>query len=755
MRISFLHLLLVFCFLTVPAFAAGSRVDAIEVDGAQRIAQSTVLAYLGVSEGDSVERADLDRSLKTLFATGLFADVVLRLDGSTLKVKVVENPIINRIAFEGNDKLENDELRAEIALRPRQVFTRTKAQSDVSRLYQLYRRNGRFATKIEPKVIQLDQNRVDLVFEIEEGDLTKIKAIRFIGNNHFEDQRLRAVISTKESVWYSFISNADRYDPDRLAYDQELLRQFYLGEGYADFDLQSAVAELSQDREGFFITFTVDEGDRYKVRQVDVESQISAIDGGVFLNDDARVKPGEWYSSRDVQYDISRITDELGDMQYAFVNVRPRIDRDREAKELDVTFRIDEAPRSFIEQINITGNTRTLDKVIRREMLLVEGDPFNKSKLSRSEQAIRNLDFFENISFDVRQGSAPDKTVIDIAVQEKSTGEISLGAGFSTSDGVIGDISLTERNLLGKGQSVRVGAVVSGDTSRFDVGFMEPAFLNRDVAAGINVFNKETENDESRNYDEQNTGGSVYLNYPLSDRWRQTLKYRLDRSDISNVNDSSTRFTKEQEGERTTSAISQKVTYDSRNSTLFPTEGTNFWFETELAGLGFDSKFVSAVTGVSQYFPVTDKITFNVLTEAGAMAGYGDEDVNVNERFYLGGPTSFRGFERYGVGPRDLEGNDTVGGNLFYRGTLQFDFPVGLPEKYGVKGHAFSDFGSLWDADETHPDIVNEHAFRASAGLGMTWRSPFGPIGVYYANPFMEEDYDQLKEFEFNFGTRF
>ncbi|HCQ70873.1 MAG: outer membrane protein assembly factor BamA [Alphaproteobacteria bacterium] len=750
----FLSVFLIVLAFTLPAMAAPILIKDVQVEGSKRVEQTTVLSYLGVEPGQSVERRTLDRGMKALFATGLFADVSMRQEGTTLIVSVIENPVVNEIVFEGNDALDDDELMLEIAMRPRQIFTRTKVQSDVTRLYQIYRRNGRFSADIEPKVIKLDQNRVNLVFEIDEGDITKVKTIRFIGNNAFHDAELRTAISTQEAAWYRFISNSDRYDPDRLSYDQELLRQFYLSHGYADFNLLSAVAELSKDKEWFHVTFTVDEGQRYKISSVDLDSQIDDLDTSA-LTETVGVVSGDWYSSDQVQKTVNDLTDKLGDLQYAFVNVYPKVDRNQDVATLDLTFKIDEAPRAFIEAINIHGNVRTLDKVIRREMLLVEGDPFNKSKLSRSEQNIRDLDFFETVNFNVRQGASPDKTIVDIDVTEKSTGEISLGAGFSTTDGVIGDVGVTERNLLGKGQSMRVSALLSADKNRFDVSFVEPYFMNRDVSAGIALFNRETSDIESRRYDEQNTGGSLFMNYPLSDNWRQTLKYRLDRSRISDIPDTATRFLLSQEGERTTSAISQRVVFDDRNSKLFPTEGKTFWFETELAGLGFDSKHVSAVTGVSYYYPVMEDVTFNLLTETGAIQGYGDEDVEASERFSLGGSTSFRGFERYGVGPRDLIGSDDLGGNLFYRGTAQVDFPLGLSEEAGVNGFVFSDFGSLWDADEDYSDIANEHALRMSAGVGVAWRSPFGPISVYYANPFMDEDYDQLKEFEVSFGTRF
>lgn len=749
-------LLTLLCLMTslvaVPAFA--QVLQAVHVEGNQRVEESTVRSYLGLTTGEKIQRSDLDRSLKALFATGLFADVVLEQKGSDLYVKVVENPVVNQIVFEGNDKLSREDLYTEISMRPRQVFTRSKVQADVARLYQIYRRSGRFAANIEPKAIQLDQNRVDLVFEIDEGDVSDVEAIRFVGNKAFTNAELRSAITTKQSAWWRFITNSDRYDPDRLAFDQDQVRQFYLKKGYADFELISAIAELSDDRDAFFITFTVDEGQRYKVAETSIDSQIKAVDLDL-LKDSLTFETGDWYSSDDVRRSVGAITDALGDQQYAFVNVRPQIERNREAAELDVVFKVLESPRVFIERIDVSGNVRTLDKVIRREMLLVEGDPFNKTKLAESERKIRNLDFFESIAFDVRPGSAPDKTIIDIRVVEKSTGEISLGAGFSTSDGLLSDVGIRERNLLGRGQDLKLSALVSADRTRFDIGFTEPAFLDRDISAGVNLFSRELQEQESRRFDERRTGGRLFMGYPLSKNWRQTLSYRLDQAEISNLPSDAGLFLLQQEGELTTSAISQRVTYDTRDSIQNPRSGMNFWLETELAGLGFDSKHISGQTGISTYYGLTDTLTLNLLAETGAITGYGGEDVTVTERFTLGGPNSFRGFEQFGLGARDLATLDDGGGNIFYRGTAEVSFPFPYLSQHGVRGAVFSDVGALYDVDQDVAGVGDENSLRMSAGLGISWNSPFGPIGIYYAEPFIKEDFDQVKEFEFSFGTNF
>ncbi|MCB9989166.1 MAG: outer membrane protein assembly factor BamA [Rhodospirillales bacterium] len=755
-----------FCFAFTAPFSGQARaqyygadtqgevISEIRVIGAERIEPETVLTYMDLKVGDKMNQEGLNRTLKGLFATGLFADVSLRQRGRVLEVYVQENPVINEIAFEGNDKLDDKELMSEIQLHPRQVFTRTKVQADVTRLQQLYRRSGRFSAKVEPKVIKLEQNRLNLVFEIDEGEVTNVKSIRFVGNTHYDDDKLRSVISTREERWYRFISNDDRYDPDRLAFDQELLRRFYLAQGYADFRIISAVAELSQDRENFFMTFTVEEGERYKIKDIAINSAIRHFDADV-LKPEITVEPGEWYDADEVKTSIDNLTDALGDRQYAFVSVQPDVQRNPAERTINVVFNINETPRTFVERIDIHGNVRTLDKVIRREMSLVEGDPFNRSKLTQSEQDIQKLAYFERVDVTPRQGSAPDKTVIDVDVSEQSTGELSIGAGFSTQDGPLADLRIRERNFMGKGQDLVASATIAGERTEFDFSFTEPYFLDRDFSAGIDLFHITRDLQDESSFSQRRTGGGLRMGYPLSDKWRQTWRYRLERNEITDVQSAASLYIQQQEGQRITSAVSQSITYDDRDSVLFPTEGLYGWLDTEYAGIGGDANYVSGKLGATYYYPVTDWLVFNVLGEGGAIGGVAGEDVAINERFFLGGST-LRGFERAGVGPRDISTDDALGGNLFYRGTLEFTFPVGFPEEMGVKGHAFTDAGSLWELDNASGvNVVDEGSLRAAAGVGMSWRSPMGPIRVDLSLPYLQENYDKEQTFRFNFGTRF
>lgn len=739
--------------VTVSPIALADSVQRIEISGTERVEPATVASYMDLKVGDQLDSYATDKALKSLFATGLFADVSVSGEGGVVAVKVVENPLINEIAFEGNEKIKDEELLGEIEMRERQVFTRTKVQSDVSRLYQIYRRQGRFSVLIEPKVIRLDQNRVNLVFEIQEGDVTEVEGIRFVGNKNYDDSKLRSEISTKESAWYRFLSSDDRYDPDRLNFDQEMLRNFYLSQGYVDFQILSAVAELSNNKKSFFITFTVEEGDRYKVSGVEFVSDLKNFDASV-LNEHVKVDVKDWYNADDVRDSVTAITNALGDMQYAFVEVVPDIQKNREEKSVKIIFMVKETPRVFVERVNVNGNIRTLDKVVRRELQIVEGDPFNRTKLAKSEQNVKDLNFFEEVKVDVQQGSAPDRTVVDVNVQEKSTGELSIGAGFSTADGPLADFRIRERNLLGKGQDLLFATTIAGSKTEFDVSFTEPYFLNRDLSAGFDLFHVTKDFQDESSYDQRRTGGGLRIGYPLSENWRQTVKYRMEANKITDVDDDASRFIRDQEGERTTSALSQRLVYDKRDSTIFPTNGLYYWLDTEIAGLGGDAQYVSGKTGASYHYPLAEQWVVNVLGEVGAIEGYGDEDVRINERYFLGG-SSLRGFERSGVGPRDGNTGDSLGGNYFYRGTAEMSFPLGLPEEYGIKGHAFSDIGSLMEIDETGSELLQEDTLRASAGLGLSWRSPFGPVRVDFAAPFLKEDFDEEEHFRFDFGTRF
>ncbi len=738
------------------ALAQGtSQLTDVSVVGNQRIDAATVRSYMRIEAGDIVDAERVDRALKDLFATGLFADVTIRREGGSLIVNVVENPIINRLAFEGNRRIDDETLTAEVQLRPRIVYTRRRIQNDVQRIVQVYRRSGRFAATVEPKVIQLAQNRVDLVFEISEGPLTRIRKISFIGNREFSDSKLRGTVATKEAAFYRFLTGGDTYDPDRLTADRDLLRRFYLERGYADFRVVSAIAELSADRKDFFVTFSVDEGQQYDFGAIEVETTLKDLDPAL-LRSVITTVTAETYNAEEVENTIQNITFEVGRLGFAFVDVVPRLDVDREARTIDLTYEVNEGRRVYVERIDIRGNVRTLDKVIRREFRLVEGDAFNTAKLRRSRRNVRSLGFFETIDIAAEVGSAEDKSIIQVEVSERSTGEFSFGAGFSTTDDVIADVSIRERNLLGKGQDLRASIGLSSRRQSIDVSFTEPFFLDRNVAAGFDVFRRRREQRES-SFDENSIGFAVRADFPVAQFLRQSVSYGLRSVDIDNVDATASRFIQGQSGQTVTSEIGYVLTYDLRDDAIEPTEGFVIRGRQNLAGFGGDARYLRTTLDYAHYFPIRKNVTGLVAFKEGFIFGI-DQDIQINERFFLGG-NSFRGFESSGVGPRDRATNDSLGGNLFYVGSLEGRFPLGLPDEFGILGRVFTEFGSLSLVDDSGANIFDVGSVRVSTGIGFTVRSPlFGPLGLFELDigvPVVKEDLDETEIFRFSLGTRF
>jgi outer membrane protein insertion porin family len=753
---------------------AGGTVSKIKVEGTQRIEPETVLSYLLIKKGDPWSEGLVDKSLKALFATGLFADVKLDRVGNTLVVHVVENPIINRIAFEGNHKLTDKQLTAEIQERPRQVYTRTRVQNDVRRILDLYRRRGRFGATVDPKVIQLSENRVDLVFEINEGKYTGVRSINFVGNRHYSDSTLRGVIATKETRWYRFFSTNDSYDPDRLTLDKELLRRFYLSNGYADFRVISAVAELTPSRNGFIITYTVHEGARYRFGKIAVNIKLKGLPPSAVMPL-LQVHSGQWYDASAVERSITTLTDALGDRGYAFVQIVPDITRHRKTRTIDVTFNVREGPRVYVQRIDITGNTRTLDKVIRREMLLVEGDPFNEAKLKRSEARIKNLGFFKKVTVTNRPGSAPDQTIVTVNVEEQSTGELSLGAGFSTTDGPLVDVNVRERNFLGEGKDVRIGTVLSFRSQQVDLSYTEPYFLDRNLAAGFDLFEVKTSPTASffsgitPPYEQFSYGGAVRAGYQITDHLRQTLKYTARSDDITNIQSDASLFIALQGGTHYTSEIGQVLLYDRRDDRLNPTSGYYASLGTDFAGAGFGVQYVRNKVNAGYYYSIFPQWVLSVTGEAGDIFGWGGQKVLIQDRFFVGGD-NLRGFQDAGIGPRDNITNDALGGNKYYIGSVALGVPLPVPKELGLSGSIFTDFGSLYSNDQKHlaltpaellttgglqPQIEDSPALRASVGVGVAWRSPLGPIRVDVAVPIKKESFDKTQFFRVSFGTRF
>lgn len=740
----------------VAVHAQSGIIRDIEVEGNNRIESATVNAYLTVAPGDSYDIQKINSSLKALFSTGLFADVSFSFNQGILRVNVVENPIINRIAFEGNQRLDDETLGAELQLRPRVVYTRTKVQADVQRVLELYRRSGRFAATVEPKVIQLDQNRVDLAFEIDEGDATGIRKINFVGNKAFDDGELSDVIRTTESAWWKILTADDNYDPDRVTFDRELLRRFYLAAGYADFQVLSSVAELTPDRSDFFVTYTVSEGQRYQFGEINVVSQIDKIEPETLMPL-IEIESGEWYNATLVDDAVDALADRVGDQGYAFIDIRPNVERNREAGTIDITFNIAEGPKVYVERINVVGNVRTLDEVVRREFRLVEGDAFSSSKMQRSRQRIENLNFFKSVDVKTLPGSSPDQTVIEVDVEEKSTGEFSIGAGYGTDNGAFGQLGIRERNLLGKGQDLRLNFTLGSTDQQVDLSFTEPYFLDREIAAGFDLYRREEDNQDESSYDEEQTGGRLRAGFRYNEELSHSFRYTLESNSYSNIDATdASRLLLAEETDFVESVIGHTLTYDERDSTIAPTEGYFARLSNDVAGLGGDESYLRTRVEGGYYYPL-DRQHEWVLSTRGA-TGYifgFDDDTRISQRFMVGG-ANLRGFEAAGVGPRDIATGDALGAKMYYTGSVQMDFPLGTPDEFALTGRIFSDFGSSQDVDGARPgEIYDTGTLRSSVGVGVGWESPFGPIGVDISQAITKEDHDKEEMFRLNFGTRF
>ncbi|HEX2581087.1 MAG TPA: outer membrane protein assembly factor BamA [Dongiaceae bacterium] len=734
----------------------GDPIQEIRVEGNQRIEPETIVNYMQLNTGDTFDPRKIDQALKNLFATGFFADVNLTREGNDLVVHVAENPVINRLAFEGNRKFDDGDLQKEVQLKPRTVYTQTKARADVKRILDLYRRSGRFAATVEPKVIKLDQNRVDLVFEINEGSVTKIARIDFVGNHAFDDGDLREQILTRESAFYRFLSNSDTYDPDRLNADKEKLRMFYLSEGYADFRVDSAVAELTPDRDAFFITFTVTEGPRYKFGKIDIKTTLRNLDVAALKRDLSTVQ-GDWYNATAVEETVQSLADVVGSLGYAFVDVRPRTSPGKGEHVLDLTYDIDEGQKVFIKRIEITGNVRTEDKVIRREFRFAEGDAFSTAKLKRTEQRLKNLQFFETVDIRPTPTDEPDKTVVKVKVKEQSTGALRFGAGFSTQDGPLGDIELRERNLLGKGQDLRAQVRISGRTSGASISFTDPYFLDKNILGGVDIFATRYRRAEV-NYQEDSYGFALRTGYNISEYLSQGFNYRFSYDNTSNISSLTSRAILLENQPLIRSSIGQTLSYDRRDATLDTHNGYFVILRNEFVGVGGDVHDLRSELSGGYYYTPFSNITLSLTQSVGYIFSIvPSERVLVSDNYLLGG-NDFRGFRTAGIGPFDEETDDRIGGKFKWNGTAQIAFPLGLPAEYQIRGRFFSDFGTLFGTDFTNypgTHIFDDSYVRASVGGGLTWVSPFGPLGVDFGVPIRKKSYDKGQLFRFSVGTSF
>lgn len=804
---------------TVQIVGAGEGVvRSINVRGTERLEPDTVRSYLNLRVGDNYDRNRTDQALKALYASELFADATIRDESGALTVEVRENPVINRIVIEGAKRVKEDKIREEIRMAPRQIFTRSKARADVGRILELYRRSGRFSAAVEPKIIQLEQNRVDVVFEMTEGAKSKVKQINILGNTKFKDGKIRGEMATKQARFYRFFSSNDTYDPDRLAYDQQKMRQFYLTEGYADFRVVSSVAELAPDNQDFIVTYVLDEGERYKFGTVELESEIRDIKAEDFKAL-IPMEKGDWYNAQLIENTVESLTETAGLLGYAFADVRPTFERDKEALEMNVTFRIGEAPRVYVERVQVNGNTITVDEVIRREFRLTEGDAFNSIRVKRSSDRLKGLGFFqEQLEIEQKPGASPDRIILEANVQERPTGELQVSAGFSSLERFILSMSVRQRNFRGRGQELRLSANISSFSRSVEAGFTEPYLFGRNLALGVDVFTRDfrsfrftANNSRDTTYTQVSTGFNVRVGFPITEYWAMQARYGLSFENIqldqalfftNGVCDPllAGRFLCEALGKRTVSTLGYSVIFNNLNNNFRPSAGRRFSISQDLAGVPLGVKYLRTRANFDQYHALFGSgFILQVGGEGGYIFGYGGSDVLLTDRFFLGEP-QMRGFRIRGVGPRvlrrpfDGDGNaitdrnfvldDALGGQAYYYGKAEIQIPLGAGgAELGLRPSMFMDVGAVWKVrspnltcangpttnrpdclpfDPLRPSNGFEEVFvgnspspRVSVGVGVSWNSPFGPFRFDVAKVLRKQPGDDTQVFQFNVGTQF
>ena len=748
-----------------PAVAQAQVVRNIVVEGARRVEREAILSYLQLRPGDRFDPAAIDASLKALFQTGLFRDVQILRRGNTLVVRVVENPMIARVRFEGNDEISDKDLAKEIQLHDRAMLTRARVQADVDRIINVYRRAGYYNVQVEPQIIERADNTVDLIFKINEGKETRITSIRFVGNKAFSDDKLKSVITSEEDTWWKFFSTADRYDPDRIAYDKELLRRFYLQHGFADVQILSADAELAPDGESFIVTFQIDEGPQYKVGQVQIDASATELDPKK-VQHLVETRSGEIYNAAEVDKSVEKMTLEAARAGFAFAQVRPEIVRNADEKKLDIIYKMEEGPRVYIERIDIVGNTRTRDEVIRRELRLAEGDAYNRVLIDRARRRLTALDFFQKINFREVPGSAPDRVVLVVEVEEKSTGSLHGSIGYSTMEnGPVVSAEITERNLMGTGRQVKLKTSLSFKRQSLDFSYTEPYFLGYNMAAGFDLFGNRTDFKKQASYRTNQAGFGLRANFPLDDYQTLYTRYRLTYRDTKAKSSSGICDPASVDyapaicdtlGKDWISTLGATYVFDNLDNPANPTSGFRVQTSLDVAGLGGDVKYARAEVAAYYFMPLFyDGVVLKLKGAGGHVRAWGGDAMRANDRFTMGGP-SFRGFEVAGVGPRDDRDN-YLGGETYAIGTVEVLFPLGLPEELGLSGAVFTDFGTVFGVKKDYPGaIIHDSAkLRWTVGAGLLWKSPLGPLRLNVGYAVKKASWDKDELVQFGVGTRF
>ncbi|MEW6644458.1 MAG: outer membrane protein assembly factor BamA [Pseudomonadota bacterium] len=782
--------------------ALAQSVSSIVVEGNRRVEADTIRSYFKPGPGGRLDSGRIDDALKALYETGLFQDVKINQAGGRIVVTVVENQVIGRVAFEGNKKVKDDQLSAEIQSKPRGTFSRPMVQSDAQRIAEIYRRSGRYDVRVVPQIIEQPNNRVDLVFEVTEGNKTGVKSINFVGNSAYSSYRLRDIIKTRESNLLSFLGNNDIYDPDRVEADRDLIRRFYLKNGYADVQVVAALTEYDPEGKGFVVTFKIEEGQQYRVGSVNFRTSIASLDANS-LGSLSRVSVGSVYNAEAIEKSVEEMSIEASRRGYAFAVVRPSGERNFEARTVAIVFTVDEGPRNYIERINVRGNTRTRDYVIRREFDISEGDAYNRALIDRAERRLKNLDYFKTVKITTEPGSSSDRVIVNVDLEEKSTGEFSVSGGYSTSDGFLGEVSVSERNLLGRGLYAKASVQYGQYARGYSLSFVEPYLLDYRVAFGVDVYQRQQLANSYVSYNTKTAGFSTRLGFQLREDLTLQLRYSLFQQEISlpsqlancNNNPANTLLPvfrtptaadvaagnlgcyadgeaslpvkiELAQGRTLTSALGYTLTFNTLDNNKNPNSGLLVDFRQDFAGVGGDVSYLKTTGDVKYYQPLVADIVGLIHLQGGLMNQLGDKSIRMLDQFQMG-PQLVRGFAPQGIGPRDITPgttNDAIGGTMYWGASAELQVPFWfLPKEVGLKGAVYADAGSLWNYKgptswaQTLETMTfsDANTVRSSVGVGLIWASPFGPLRFDYAIPMTKGPNDRVQQFRFGGGTSF
>lgn len=747
------------------AGVAGGRIAAVDVKGNQRIDASTVRSYILLRPGDPFSQRRMDLSLKTLYATGLFQSVSIDRQGNDLVVQVKENPVVNRVFFRGNSVVKDKDMQKAISLKPGSVFTPAAAASDTKSILALYGKHGHYGATVQPEIVKLPENRVNVVFECNEGHETLISRINFIGNHHYGQTKLREVISSRQDAWYRFLSSSDEYNQERVKYDESLLSQFYFHHGYADFKVVSSTAQLSPDRKSFYLTFVVDEGPRYRISSVQVVSSLRKLPGKQ-LRPLIPISKGDVFDGDALQAADKAISAYVQNRGFAFAQVEPDVKENHKDHTIALTFRVIEGPRVYVGDVAIRGNTRTEDSVIRRQIELAPGDAYNQQAVKQSKENLQNLGFFKkkDISIKPIPTNSPDKVNLDVGVSEQATGQFSLGGGYSTDLGALVNVGLSQNNFLGTGIDTSISGLLAQKGTQFNLGVTNPYFLGRNLIAGFDLFRTDTYNTTSYVFSERSIGGDLRLGFRYNSHVSQAFTYTISTRDIYNIFTDASLYILNEAGNSSLSQLGTTLTFDYRNDRLDPSSGGLLALSGDFAGLGGTAKYVRLQARGAYYIPLEKELgskqwVLELDGHVGDIVGIEGYKTLIADRFFLGGD-SLLGFQTGGAGPHDTQYGDSLGGNFIWTQDTVLHFPLPVTPDLGISGFAFADIGSLSGVSPIYLNgkqlgLADTAAPRISAGIGVAWNTPFGLIDLSFAQPIKKYKYDQVEQFRVSFGTRF